>query len=155
MDVINGSPLRLSLPLKCTPSAFPGTMTMNLLGTTLRLQVHLKISPILTWCQISTFNLILGWGTTRSGGSSSDVLKFAALEIMDNRNCSEEYKEGGYAITDNMLCATKPETDTCQGDSGGPLICLQGIPINVLPVFAWVVWVRCLAVCYTVLLRLR
>ena len=74
----------------------------------------------------------LGWGTTRSGGYSSDVLKFASLEIVDNRNCSEQYKEGGFAITENMICAQKPDTDTCQGDSGGPLICLQGTFFNAL-----------------------
>ena len=83
-----------------------------------------------------TFHLMvmisLGWGTTTSGGFSSDILKFASLEIVDNSNCSEQYKEGGYAITDNMMCAQKPDTDSCQGDSGGPLICHQGTTFNAL-----------------------
>ena len=60
------------------------------------------------------------------------MLKFASLEILDNGNCSEQYKEGGYAITDNMICATKPDTDSCQGDSGGPLICPQGTTFDAL-----------------------
>ena len=68
----------------------------------------------------------IGWGTTSSGGYSSEILKFASLVVIDNANCSKQFEDTGYAITENMVCATKPHTDTCQGDSGGPLSCTHG-----------------------------
>ena len=68
----------------------------------------------------------IGWGTTSSGGYSSEILKFASLMVIDNANCSKQFEDTGYAITENMVCATKPHTDTCQGDSGGPLSCTHG-----------------------------
>ena len=46
--------------------------------------------------------------------------------VIDNANCSKQFEDTGYAITENMVCATKPHTDTCQGDSGGPLSCTHG-----------------------------
>ena len=43
----------------------------------------------------------------------------ADIEITD---CGK-YKNAGYSITDNMLCAADAlfSKDSCQGDSGGPL----------------------------------
>ena len=43
-----------------------------------------------------------GWGTTSSGGYSSEILKFASLVVIDNANCSEQFEGTGYAITENM-----------------------------------------------------
>ena len=43
-----------------------------------------------------------GWGTTSSGGYSSEILKFASLMVIDNANCSKQFEDTGYAITENM-----------------------------------------------------
>ena len=65
---------------------------------------------------------ILGWGTTSSGGSSSNQLRTATVPTVSNSTCSTAY--GSSYISSDMVCAgyTSGGVDTCQGDSGGPLI---------------------------------
>ncbi|MFD9195867.1 S1 family peptidase [Streptomyces phaeochromogenes] len=65
---------------------------------------------------------ILGWGTTSSGGSSSNQLRTATVPTVSNATCSTAY--GSSYISSDMVCAgyTSGGVDTCQGDSGGPLI---------------------------------
>jgi len=62
---------------------------------------------------------VMGWGTTFSGGPSSDVLMEVEVDIVSNSECNRNY---GGGITNDMLCAARPDKDSCQGDSGGPLI---------------------------------
>merc|ERR1712032_855539 len=63
---------------------------------------------------------VTGWGTTSSGGSTSNVLLEVDVQVISNSECNAAY--GG--ITDNMLCAQDASgnggSDACQGDSGGP-----------------------------------
>jgi len=65
---------------------------------------------------------VTGWGTTSSGGSTSNVLLEVDVKVISNSECNAAY--GG--ITDNMLCAADASgnggSDACQGDSGGPLV---------------------------------
>jgi len=65
---------------------------------------------------------VTGWGTTSSGGSTSNVLLEVDVQVISNSECNNAY--GG--ITDNMLCAADASgnggSDACQGDSGGPLV---------------------------------
>merc|ERR1712233_276310 len=65
---------------------------------------------------------VTGWGTTSSGGSTSNVLLEVDVQVISNSECNAAY--GG--ITDNMLCAADASgnggSDACQGDSGGPLV---------------------------------
>ncbi|MGC5567260.1 S1 family serine peptidase [Streptomyces sp. FR-108] len=65
---------------------------------------------------------ILGWGTTSSGGSSSNQLRTATVPTVSNSTCSSAY--GSSYISSDMVCAgyTSGGVDTCQGDSGGPLV---------------------------------
>merc|ERR1712183_366659 len=65
---------------------------------------------------------VTGWGTTSSGGPTSNVLLEVDVQAISNSDCNAPY--GG--ITDNMLCAQDASgnggSDACQGDSGGPLV---------------------------------
>jgi secreted trypsin-like serine protease len=65
---------------------------------------------------------ILGWGTTSSGGYSSNQLRTATVPTVSNSSCTSSY--GSEYISSTMVCAgyTSGGVDTCQGDSGGPLI---------------------------------
>lgn len=65
---------------------------------------------------------ILGWGTTSSGGSSSNQLRTATVPTVSNSSCASSY--GSDFIASDMVCAgyTSGGVDTCQGDSGGPLL---------------------------------
>lgn len=65
---------------------------------------------------------VTGWGTTSSGGSTSNFLQEVDVQVISNDVCNNAY--GG--ITENMLCAQDASgnggSDACQGDSGGPLV---------------------------------
>lgn len=63
---------------------------------------------------------IIGWGTTSSGGPTSDVLLKADAPIDSDQVCSNSYGQDFDPQT--MVCAGNGSTDTCQGDSGGPLL---------------------------------
>ncbi|KUO15776.1 S1 family peptidase [Streptomyces dysideae] len=65
---------------------------------------------------------IVGWGTTSSGGSSSNQLRTATVPTVSDSSCGGSY--GSDYIASDMVCAgyTSGGTDTCQGDSGGPLL---------------------------------
>ncbi|KAG7165140.1 Trypsin-2-like [Homarus americanus] len=57
---------------------------------------------------------VIGWGTTSSGGSISSTLREADVPLMSNSECSSRYLNYGSYITDNMICAGQPGTDSCQ-----------------------------------------
>ncbi|MEU0331862.1 serine protease [Streptomyces sp. NPDC006193] len=65
---------------------------------------------------------ILGWGTTRENGSSSNQLRTATVPIVSDSSCRSSY--GSDFVQSDMVCAgyTSGGVDTCQGDSGGPLL---------------------------------
>jgi secreted trypsin-like serine protease len=67
---------------------------------------------------------ILGWGTTSSGGSSSNQLRTATVPTVSNSVCGSSSSYGSAFKASDMVCAgyTSGGVDTCQGDSGGPLI---------------------------------
>jgi len=68
--------------------------------------------------------VVTGWGTTSSGGQSSDTLREVSVKVWSNTAC----QNGNYgsAIKDTMLCAGSTNKDSCQGDSGGPLVFEDG-----------------------------
>lgn len=61
----------------------------------------------------------IGFGTTSSGGSVSNVLRHVDLNFVPQDTCAANY--GSDPITDAMMCAADVGQDSCQGDSGGPL----------------------------------
>uniref|UniRef100_A0A3P8UGR7 Peptidase S1 domain-containing protein n=1 Tax=Amphiprion percula TaxID=161767 RepID=A0A3P8UGR7_AMPPE len=67
---------------------------------------------------------ITGWGSMREGGSLTNLLQKAAVNVIDQADCQQSY---GNVLTASMMCAGFMEggRDTCLGDSGGPLTCRQ------------------------------
>jgi secreted trypsin-like serine protease len=67
-----------------------------------------------------TSEKIVGWGTTREGGSTPNTLQEAAVPITTDAYCAGAYSD--FDAT-TMVCAGFPQggVDTCQGDSGGPM----------------------------------
>ncbi|XP_032783133.2 trypsin alpha-3 [Daphnia magna] len=63
--------------------------------------------------------VVVGWGTTSSGGTISSNLLKASVNVMTNTACNQQYNN---TITSGMVCAASPGKDSCQGDSGGPLL---------------------------------
>jgi trypsin len=65
-----------------------------------------------------------GWGTTSSGGFSSDTLREVNFDVIADSFCQAPTSYGGDFLSETMLCAgeTAGGQDTCQGDSGGPLV---------------------------------
>lgn len=105
-DVTQGNDvavLTLSTSMSYTPASYVGSSDTGVYaaGTTAR---------------------ILGWGTTSSGGSSSNQLRTATVPTVSDSSCASSY--GSDFIASDMVCAgyTSGGVDTCQGDSGGPLL---------------------------------
>jgi secreted trypsin-like serine protease len=74
---------------------------------------------------------VTGWGSTRSGGGSSDALRIAKLTLVSNAAAQTAYN-GKATITSDQVGASAPGKDSCQGDSGGPLFTLSaGKPVLV------------------------
>ncbi|XP_019904456.1 transmembrane protease serine 9 [Esox lucius] len=67
---------------------------------------------------------ITGWGSTREGGSLTNLLQKAPVNIIEQSDCLQAYGNG---LTPGMMCAGYMEggKDTCLGDSGGPLTCRE------------------------------
>lgn len=59
--------------------------------------------------------LVTGWGATKSGGSTANVLQEVTVPIMSNEECKKT-AYGDKRILPNMLCAGHPEggKDSCQ-----------------------------------------
>ncbi|XP_064408588.1 transmembrane protease serine 12-like isoform X2 [Latimeria chalumnae] len=70
------------------------------------------------------FCYITGWGRSRIGGSMTDTMQIAQINIISQKSCNSSRSYDGL-LTENMLCAgsEKGGVDACRGDSGGPFVC--------------------------------
>nr|KAG5707305.1 hypothetical protein BaRGS_000079 [Batillaria attramentaria] len=55
---------------------------------------------------------VAGWGTTSSGGSTSQYPQKVNVDYVSNADCEAQYGTG--EITDGMMCAASPGSDSCQ-----------------------------------------
>jgi trypsin len=75
----------------------------------------------------------LGWGTTRSGGSQSNVKLQVDVGIYSNADCKKVL-----SVTDTMICAGgELNKDSCQGDSGGPLVVDNNGTTTLVGIVSW------------------
>ncbi|XP_055356412.1 trypsin alpha-3-like [Paramacrobiotus metropolitanus] len=74
---------------------------------------------------------VSGWGTTSSGGSSSQILQSVNVHVVSRAACNAANSYYGQ-IVDGMLCAAADGRDSCQGDSGGPLVCSDASGVDTL-----------------------
>ncbi|KAL7646619.1 UNVERIFIED_CONTAM: hypothetical protein RMT77_001870 [Armadillidium vulgare] len=85
------------------------------------------ISPVCLPPRFETFEtrrgIVVGWGTQKVGGSSSNILREIAIPILRRRDCESRFSPN--SITVNMFCASLRGLDSCQGDSGGPFMIQQ------------------------------
>ncbi|XP_029556407.1 transmembrane protease serine 2 isoform X3 [Salmo trutta] len=70
---------------------------------------------------------ISGWGSIRSGGSSSGYLRQAQITMYSRETCNASLVYNGL-VTASMICAgtLAGGVDSCQGDSGGPMVAKEG-----------------------------
>lgn len=78
--------------------------------------------------------VVVGWGTTSSGGSQPNELQEVSVNTMSNSKCNVKY-DG--EILKTMICAAGPNKDSCQGDSGGPLVYNTGGYFELIGVVSW------------------
>ncbi|MGW0820337.1 S1 family serine peptidase [Streptomyces sp. NPDC002845] len=111
------------------PSYNSSTMSSDVAVLTLSTSMPYTTAPYVTASQTGVYAAgttarILGWGTTSSGGSSSNQLRTATVPIVSDASCGSSRSYGSEYIASSMVCAgyTSGGVDTCQGDSGGPLM---------------------------------
>lgn len=64
---------------------------------------------------------VIGWGTTREGGSVSSTLRQVTVPVVNFSTCQDDYSGDG-TVTARMFCAAASGKDSCNGDSGGPIV---------------------------------
>ncbi|XP_039600435.1 transmembrane protease serine 2 [Polypterus senegalus] len=98
--------MKLTLPLKFSNSVAP--VCLPNFGLPVSQQAECFIS---------------GWGALKYAGSTSDMLNYARIYLINSSVCNNRNVYGGL-ITKTMFCAGYLEggVDSCQGDSGGPLV---------------------------------
>jgi serine protease len=70
-----------------------------------------------------TIAVVVGWGTTKSGGNVQQKLREVKVPVVSEAVCTAKGAYPASAIHASNICAgyAKGGKDSCQGDSGGPL----------------------------------
>ncbi|GFR33115.1 transmembrane protease serine 11C [Trichonephila clavata] len=78
---------------------------------------------------------VIGWGATEDGGSASNELQKADVDVISREDCLDIYGR----LAESMMCAGKLEggTDACQGDSGGSLVQFQNGEPVLIGIVSW------------------
>jgi hypothetical protein len=105
------------------PSTYNNDIALLQLATPATLTSRVAIVELGSLPTPGTMLRVIGWGTTREGGTSSDVLRKVSVPQVSATDCGAAYPG---RITSSMFCAGYPATstemkDSCQGDSGGPI----------------------------------
>ena len=82
---------------------------------------------------------VAGWGTTSSGGNTSEDLLKVSVNVSYPSSCAANSGYSSADITNNMICASIPGggQDACQGDSGGPLFRYDGSDLWLAGIVSW------------------
>ena len=82
---------------------------------------------------------VAGWGTTASGGNTSENLLKVSVNVSYANSCAANSAYSSSEITDNMICASVPGggKDACQGDSGGPLFRYDNNDVWLAGIVSW------------------
>jgi len=66
---------------------------------------------------------VIGWGSTATGGGSSNKLRQASVPMVSQATCSQAYSAiSRVTIGETKVCAGDGTRDTCNGDSGGAML---------------------------------
>lgn len=84
--------------------------------------------------QAGTIGVVTGWGVDEKQEYSSTLLQ-ADVPVVASKECEEDYRETGVAISvsGRMFCAGFKEgekQDACSGDSGGPFVMSEGAGVH-------------------------
>lgn len=67
--------------------------------------------------------VVVGWGSTVTGGSTVNALREAHIQVIPKAQCETSYAPvSRIKISDTQICAGTGDRDTCTGDSGGPML---------------------------------
>ncbi|KAK3703842.1 hypothetical protein QZH41_012450, partial [Actinostola sp. cb2023] len=103
--------LKLATPVRLSPQVSPVCLPSS--GSRI---------PAGTRCYIT------GWGRTRGGGQSADILQQAILPVANDQTCRSRNSHIIPVDTNSMICAGGQGQNApggCQGDSGGPFVCRE------------------------------
>lgn len=86
---------------------------------------------------VGKMSTVVGWGTTREGGSISRTLRQVQIPIISNEECARKYNS--ISVREGQICAAYASggRDSCQGDSGGSLTLPDGGKYYQLGVVSW------------------
>ncbi|XP_061594941.1 serine protease 38-like [Cololabis saira] len=127
---VNDGTMRYNIT-RCIHKDYKGVKYGNdimLLKLSKKVKLNSKVQPIrLPGAQITVKDKakcnVAGWGKTKTGGNSSEVLKAADVSVVNLNECRRKW-ERERELPNNIICAGGygSKKGFCDGDSGGPLV---------------------------------
>lgn len=111
------------------PDSSPGSATVTKFHSTSSYLNHHRQKSLF---DPGKFGRVVGWGykvSKSSFGQFANSLKEICIPTISNNVCKAAFKDEGYTVTPEMLCAGEASggKDSCQGDSGGGFVFLDPI----------------------------